>query len=86
VINEYIEPAIVSGLNDFSPYVRKVAVIGCSKLYNYSSTHFLDNTDLTEELLKMCLYDSSADVVSNCLNVSMFSILNPPQQRFLMKF
>jgi len=32
-VSEYFVPAILDGLKDFDPYVKKTAIMGCIKLY-----------------------------------------------------
>eukprot|EP00475_Leptophrys_vorax_P041247 TRINITY_DN77800_c0_g1_i1.p1 TRINITY_DN77800_c0_g1~~TRINITY_DN77800_c0_g1_i1.p1 ORF type:complete len:749 (-),score=222.35 TRINITY_DN77800_c0_g1_i1:88-2334(-) len=63
---EYVLLPIRRGLIDTSPYVRKIAVIGVSKLFNLDSVA-LKETDFIEQLYNK-LSDPDPDVVINAID------------------
>ncbi|XP_042387028.1 beta-adaptin-like protein A [Zingiber officinale] len=65
---EYLVSPLSSGLEDGSPYVRMVAVLGVLKLYHISATTCFDS-DFPASLKNLMLTDSDAQVVANCLFV-----------------
>jgi len=51
-VTQYMQQAIVDGLNDVDPYVKKTAIIGCIKFYHQSKDDF-KKTDFLDNLYKL---------------------------------
>ncbi|XP_072500506.1 AP-4 complex subunit beta-1 [Notamacropus eugenii] len=64
-VQEYIQQPILNGLRDKASYVRRVAVLGCAKMYNLHGDSEVDGT-LVNELYSL-LRDQDPIVVVNCL-------------------
>ncbi|XP_020857831.1 AP-4 complex subunit beta-1 isoform X2 [Phascolarctos cinereus] len=64
-VQEYIQQPILNGLRDKASYVRRVAVLGCAKMYNLHADSEVDGT-LVNELYSL-LRDQDPIVVVNCL-------------------
>ncbi|XP_072034010.1 AP-4 complex subunit beta-1-like [Amphiura filiformis] len=62
---EYIEKPLLTGLKDYSAYVRRAAVLGCVKIHQMNP-QFIANHGLIDQLYDM-LRDSDVIVVTNCL-------------------
>ncbi|OII73411.1 beta-adaptin AP complex subunit-related protein [Cryptosporidium ubiquitum] len=65
---EYIEPILRNGLNDSVGYVRKTAVMGCLKFFQYSKNNFL-NTNLLETLTYMLDTELDPSTIINLVYV-----------------
>jgi AP-4 complex subunit beta-1 len=59
---DYTNPAVLDGLDDIDPYVKKTAIIGCIKLYRMTK-----KSDFKEKLYKL-IYDPSPLVVINAIS------------------
>ncbi|XP_007485233.2 AP-4 complex subunit beta-1 isoform X1 [Monodelphis domestica] len=64
-VQEYIQQPILNGLRDKASYVRRVAVLGCAKMYNLHGDSEIDGA-LVNELYSL-LRDQDPIVVVNCL-------------------
>ncbi|XP_044531922.1 AP-4 complex subunit beta-1 isoform X1 [Gracilinanus agilis] len=64
-VQEYIQQPILNGLRDKASYVRRVAVLGCAKMYNLHGDPEVDGA-LVNELYSL-LRDQDPIVVVNCL-------------------
>uniref|UniRef100_F6WLR5 AP complex subunit beta n=1 Tax=Monodelphis domestica TaxID=13616 RepID=F6WLR5_MONDO len=64
-VQEYIQQPILNGLRDKASYVRRVAVLGCAKMYNLHGDSEVDGA-LVNELYSL-LRDQDPIVVVNCL-------------------
>ncbi|XP_006815176.1 AP-4 complex subunit beta-1-like [Saccoglossus kowalevskii] len=71
---EYTEQCLLTGLEDSSAYVRRVAVIGCLKIWNIAP-NIITGHNVVDKLYNM-LRDSDTIVVTNCLSV-LDEILQP---------
>lgn len=65
---EHIEPILKNGLNDSVGYVRKTAVMGCLKFFQYSKEDFL-NTHLLETLTYMLDNELDPNTIINLVYV-----------------
>jgi len=59
---DYTNSAILEGLDDIDPYVKKTAIIGCIKVFRANK-----NNEFTEKLYKL-IYDPSPLVVINSIS------------------
>jgi AP-4 complex subunit beta-1 len=62
---DYIREPLKAGLQDRSPYVRRMAVMGCVKLF-YFAPELVSSLNLVDILYRM-LRDKDPQVVCNCL-------------------
>ncbi|KAJ1612630.1 beta-adaptin AP complex subunit-related protein [Cryptosporidium canis] len=65
---EYIEPILKNGLSDPIGYVRKTAVMGCLKFFQYSKKDF-SNTNLLEILTSMLDTELDPNTIINLVYV-----------------
>ncbi|KAH8582314.1 beta-adaptin AP complex subunit-related ARM HEAT repeat [Cryptosporidium sp. chipmunk genotype I] len=65
---EYIEPILKNGLSDSVGYVRKTAVIGCLKFFQYSKEDFF-NTNLLDILIYMLDTELDPNTIINLVYV-----------------
>ncbi|KAJ8258019.1 hypothetical protein GJAV_G00192260 [Gymnothorax javanicus] len=64
-ITEYVQQPVLSGLRDKASYVRRVAVLGCTKMHNFQPNAEIDGA-VVNELYSM-LRDPDPVVMVNCL-------------------
>ncbi|TRY51190.1 AP complex subunit beta [Cryptosporidium tyzzeri] len=65
---EYIEPILKNGLSDSVGYVRKTAVMGCLKFFQYSKEDFF-NTNILDILICMLNTELDPNTITNLIYV-----------------